>query len=712
MADWAALQIKIPGKDLLEKARSILETIVTFLEIVKALLQTIQAFLIDFGNPVRALVNALLNLIKQLLESLRQTGLFMYEDIPNPLEDPGFHRHAGGYQAFTQRFIGSLFDGRDPFRPQPSPGITKSGFIVIVADAESVFGLLRLLKILLKFFGREFTSPQYPPPGNAKVLLAGAKPGTSAARNTDPILQVASVFGAELKGLVVEWGPAMSTNPPSPDFSDLVNSAAVEFLPQKFLIERSSTRPKPKLVERETTFEDKRGRPIKRKVKVKDEYGDVFKPFEEYIVIDMANTPGTFIAGQLGKFRYIDSNVEKDKTYYYRIRAFSGDLDIDGTKVNFGDPIEDKDILAGDPVQKWPSKDPKDPVVMGRPTGVLTGRVPIIPPNFDVITNLENLFKTAYSLGFHLPASPDASFDPKTGEPINGTAAAQVGLGVLTNKGGILSGVLPVLPPPPTVRSSQDAVSQNFPDLFHNKQVVKFQAARMAQTVASSMLENPGALTSFRVVMQGAALRTISPPGGTNLSGATTVEAMCAGLVKVKEGFPGVYDPEAYATYDFAYADVNFRLDILSAIRFILSFTLGGVPPDWRSVSLLRDIIPWSGQFIYDLLARIDALLAAFQGILDEIKAFIDLLIRKIDVLERFLKYLIQILNFLDAFSAGFYLLKLSSTDGGIPDWVNQINNAGGTRPPSGPGGYTGGVALAWVSPNIDAFTKAIDILF
>lgn len=711
MADWNSISLKIPGKDLLDSVRGVLETLLLFLDILKALLQTIQTFLVDFGNPIRALVQALMALIQQLFDSLKQTGLYYYQDVPDPLKDPNFHRYIGGYQAFTQRFIGSLYDSRDPFRPQPAPGIVQSGFILLAVDAESVFGLLTMLKVLLKFFGKEFSSPQYAPPGNPKVLLAGAKPGSSQQGQTDPILNVASVFGAELKGLVVEWGLSTNTIPPTPDFGDLVANAASEFIPQKFLIEKSSSRPVPLTVDRETPFENKRGRKIKRKVKVKDEYGDVFKKFEEYIVIDSSENTGTFLLGQLGKFRYIDNEVEPNKTYYYRIRAFSGDLDISGTSLNFKDPVDGTDPLSGEPVQQWPSKDPKSPVVMGRPTGILQGRVPVIPANFDVIGNLENIFLTAFSLGFQMAPDPETKFDSH-GNLTSGPPTG-IGRGSLQNKGGVLTSLVPE---PPQNRSGElqapDPVTSKYQDVYFNKFPVKHQSKRLAQAVASAMLENPGAATSFRTVMQGTAPKPLSPPANTNLEGATTIEKMVAGFVMLPEGFPEVYDQKVYATYAFGFGDANFRHNVLSAVQFILSFTLGGVPPDWQSVSLLKDIIPWSGQFIYDLLNRIDALLAAFKGILDEVKAFIDVIIRKIDVLERFIKYLLQILNFLDSISIGFYLLKVASTDGGVPDWIAQIQNAGGDRPPSGPGGYTGGVALAWAAPNIDAFTKAIDILF
>ena len=65
MADWQTLVIKPVGKDLLEPVRQVLETLLIFLEILKAILDTIKTFLIDFGNPIRALVEALIRLVEE-----------------------------------------------------------------------------------------------------------------------------------------------------------------------------------------------------------------------------------------------------------------------------------------------------------------------------------------------------------------------------------------------------------------------------------------------------------------------------------------------------------------------------------------------------------------------------------------------------------------------------------------------------------------------
>jgi len=722
VSDWKSFAIKIPGKDLVEKVRGILETLLVFLEILKAILETISLFLIDFGNPLRVLIEALLTLILQLFESLKRTGLYAYYDVPNPIKDPGFDRFRGGYQAFVERFKASLFDSKDPFRPQPAPGSNQSGFVLIVADAESVFGMLRLIKILLRFFGKEFRSAQFVAPANVKVFPAGQKPGALGGTSVDPILQVASVFGVTLKGLAIEWSLATNQYPPDPGFNDLVASMSSEFIPQKWLIEKTSRSGGPEVVtaKDETRFEDKRGRPLKRVKKVRDENGDYFRKFEKYIVLDPSTNTEAFFLGQLGTFRYIDTDVTKDKTYYYRVRAFSGPLDVSsGGTLDLPDP--EKSQVTGDLIQRWPSKDRLDPVVMGRPSGIITGRVPNVPANFDLIEALKNTFRMAFALGFHLELSPDATFD-SNGYPTNGTTTIQIGRGSLSNLAGPLGQLFPEVElaaifgvgfsdAGTSERVEPDPVSGQYPNVVHNYFNVKAQSARLSSMVAQSLIENSGLLIPLRDLYQGAIPKSVSG-GGYFSSGITTIEKMVTQFCRLPDNFPATYDPKVYETYKFAYTDPASRLNCLAVIRYIKSFTLGGTPPDWIQVSLLRDIIPWSGAMIYELLARIDALLEAFKSALSELKAFIDLLIRKIDALERFVKFLIEILNYLDLFSVGFYFLAVPSTDKGIPGWIEAVDMAGGTPPPSGPGGYTAGVALAYAGPNVDVFATAFSIIF
>jgi hypothetical protein len=567
-------------------------------------------------------------------------------------------------------------------------------------------------------------SPQYTAPANVKVFPAGTKPGKSSP---DPILSIASVFGVKLEGLAVEWTLATNQFPPDPGYTDLLPTIASEFIPQKWLIERTghSGGPENVLKPEETSFEDKKGKRIKRSKRLRDESGDYFRVFEKYIIIDPSTQTATFLLGQLGKFRYIDTDVTKDKTYYYRIRAFSGSLDVGSSgTMTLPAPIVNKP--SGELIQTWPATDPNDPVIMGRPSGIITGRVPNIPADFDVIAVLNATFRAAFALGFHLEVPAGATFNEDGSPAADDTHVADVGKGLLTNLAGPLGRLFPKLefgalfgaaPDPGATATNAsptpDPVTGKYPDVTHNFISVKAHASRLTNAVAGSLLENSGMLIPLRDLYQGALPKPIKGDGYlASDQDVTSIEKLVTKFITIQDGFPETYDPKVYKTYAIAFSDLGTRLNIVAAVQFIKSFTLGGVPPDWVSISLLRDIIPFSGQFIYELLARIDALLAAFKSIIDEIAAFIDLLIRKIDVLERFVKFLIDILNYLDSFSAGFFFLSVPATDKGIPGWVEAIDNAGGTRPPSGPGGYSAGIALAYAGPNIDAFSTAFSIIF
>ena len=102
----------------------------------------------------------------------------------------------------------------------------------------------------------------------------------------------------------------------------------------------------------------------------------------------------------------------------------------------------------------------------------------------------------------------------------------------------------------------------------------------------------------------------------------------------------------------------------------------------------------------------------AYNGVVAELKVFIDQLSQKIDTLEKFLLYLTSILDFVESLSLGYYILSVPSTSGTTQEWQQLIDNAGGVKPPSGPGGYTGGMAIAYVAPDVTSFSTALSLLF
>jgi len=774
MANWQSFVIQVPGKDILEPVRNVLETLLIYLDILKAILDTIKAALIDFGNPIAALVEALIRLIEELLLSLKATGVFAYFDVPNPLSDPNFDAIHGGFPAFVTRWKGSLFDTQDPNRPQPRAG-TKSGFVILMVDASDPFTLYERIKNLLRFFSKELTSPRYAAPANFRAVPVGD--------DGDPILAVASMFTSEIEAIEVMWTLPTSQEVPDPGFQDLVSKVAHEFVPPTFLLERCTIEPSRDL---DASFRSGDGDPVtgslstaimrdpKQAGKVVysnlqhftfapgerayslapllDESGDQVIKFQKYIKIDPTDIESIF--GNLGTFRYLDTDIEKDVTYYYRLRAYSGDLAIDEPShmVQFK-PLLEFGGAAGVPGYffRWPATSSQSIVTMGETTSIVSAIVPTVPEDFDVIETLRRLFQAAFSLDFHIPVAVDATFDDN-GLPTEDTEPLQVGRGSLQDYAGVVATIFslgsigaqgPGAQEEEVVATgprTEEEVLEDFGESGADTEAITYpwqsfvlrrHSARLADQTASAMLEAAHAriVFDFQSLMEGTFPKT--PVAEINIGTGTPDDPrrLASNIMELVYAMTGTEDDptkppgynalhpaqatqESVGVYFDSYNNTGARINILAAIRFIQSFTLGGVPVDWEAVVPLRDIIPWSGQYIYDLLEMIRKLLAAYEGIIQEINNFIQLIERKIEALERFIQFLIDILNLIESLELGAYMLSASGLSGSVSTWTDLIDNAGGDRPPSGPGGYSAGVSFGYVAVDVVAFEKAFGIIF
>jgi hypothetical protein len=735
MSEWAQFKIQVPGVDLLKDVRTVLETLLIFLEIAKTILETVKIFLIDFGNPIKPLVEALIKLILSFIESLNQTGLYLYADVPDFKKDPELRRMTGGSRGFISRWQGSLLDAKDSNRPQPSPSLT-GGFVMLAVDAEGPTKLIAILKVLLRFFNQEFLSPRYSPPANVRAIPVGD--------SKDPILSLAKVFTDPPTAIAVEWTLPTNTHQTDNGFENLAQSVNSEFVPPNFLIERSSKPVNKELswdlvkagskdvgyvtMEAETQFEV-RGQPQldkrkKRKIRMTDENGDPFIKFEQYMVVATNSATSTFILGQLGKYRWIDTAVEKDKTYFYRVRAFSGTVTVesDDTIIPVLANRNEKESPASGLNQyiQWPGPKGESAPIMGRASGTVQCRIVDLPTDFDVLENIRRVLLTAISFNFHLEAPADAKF--KNDVPVDGTPATWLGMGSLFGKTSLATfdtvPLVSYLAATPDAMAKPDPITGNVPEMPWQQTSVRFQAARMTSRIGSAMLNaGSGVINQFKSTMEGPFPK--GTPGVAPLSSALNLKDLVAALTKVtystpggRPDFKGTVDLETANAYVAGFSDVATRANVLAAVRPLMALTFSGIAPDWVQVSLIRDLIPWSGQLLYELMEKIQAMLDSFKGILDEIKLFIDLLVRKINVLEEFIQFLISILDFIDSLSVGFYFLSASGLSGGVGDWIAAIDTATGDGPSSGPTGYTGGLCLAYLAPDVTAFTAAFSLIF
>ena len=716
-ANWEAFTVQLPAQQLLEPVRNVLETLLLFLEILKTLLDSIKALLILFGNPIIALVQALIALITTLFNALKQTGLYAWYDVPNPFVDPNFNRHLGGYQALVTRFNASLVDVRDPNRPQPVAGGDQGGFLLLVVDATNIQTLVKLVTILLKFFGKDILSPQFRPPSNVKVLPAGAK--------GDAVLSIVKVFSSQPKALVIEWSLGTVQKSGDSAFQDVFSSLGNEFIPPAFLIEKSAVNPNQTIDASElssiasagivtmsvpTNFElrGQAGMTVYRTIKIPDYFQNPFIKFQQYIAISPTTNTSSFIAGQLGTFRYIDTDVTPGQTYWYRVRAYNGDLTINGDVVPFAPPQQDP--ITGRWYIAWPGGTPSANV--GKSSAVHSARIPVYPSGtFNVLSNLQALFQLAFSLNFHLPPIPGDTLD-QTGNATGDTPTSEIGKGSLTQLAGALTSFAAV--PLLGAAAGAGAVASNFspdpatgqlPPAPWQTYNVTANATRLANIVGGAIL-NANNATAFQQYMLAPYPKSPAPSG----TGYNNISSLVLGVTVNSTNEQTMRN--ALTVYGNIFADVGTRLNVLAAINYIKTFTLGGAPPDWMTISILRDIVPWSGQMLYELLAKIQALVDAYQGIVQEIVAFINLIERKINVLEQFIEYLVSLLDLILSLEIGLFVLFVPQISGNVSAWISAVQSAGGTPPPSGPGGYSAGVAIAYILPDVTAMAAALSLIF
>lgn len=723
MADWKSFSVEIPGKELVEPISDMLETLLVYLDTLKTYLETVKAYLQDYGNPISSLVESLIKLIEEAVMSLKTSGLYGYFDIPQPNLDPGLRTNSGGYSAFINRFKASLLDTKDPNRPQPRSSST-GGFVLLVADFPNLEDMIRNTRRLMGLFGKKLETPRMEPPQNFKVQPID--------RGGDPILAVAAAFAGPIEAVQLSWTLPSTKSSPDKGFLDAASAFSNEVIPPHFLIMRSEIDPASSHIElaqmgdadavgavtfdmpvpvdqtlggRFAKVEDDK---VMRQEVLKDDSGEPFIKFQRYW------TPGVGgeITGQLGRYRYIDDTVESGKTYFYRVCAYTGNLQLDGTSLA-NMPTKTDQLTTGvggnqsRPYFSWPG----DEVAMGKPTGIV--RITMPEPaasDFDVLENVRKVFKTAFSLDFHLEMPPGAEFNGD-GTPTDDTPNSWVGRGLLLDQAGTLAqfqsvDVINKVAQYESVHASMNDPNSltplQLPWLSHN---LRRQCARLTDDVVSSMMQHPEAVKTFQDMMRG------SLPRGPittkkNLQGKSTLEQIVGALIEDPA------DEQSVLTYVDSYSDVGLRLNIASVVTFFKSFTLGGDGVDWIAIQPLRDIIPWSGQYLYDILDKIQALESAYQGASKEMEAYIDLIERKITALETFIEFLLEILGFIENLQFSINMLAAGGISGDVFQWIQTIDTAGGTPPASGAGGYTAGVCFAYSAPDVAAFAAAFALIF
>ncbi len=156
--EWSTLEFSLepllePIYPVLEGIDGILSALITILNIVQKILDVIKVFLIGLLDPIRALIELIIEEIRAIIRDLRQIGLYYAGDIE--IIDPknNFADIIGGYSAYEQRMVARLLDTTDPNRPNFSGSSVAFG-VFLYASSGDISVIFRAIKAILNLLGR------------------------------------------------------------------------------------------------------------------------------------------------------------------------------------------------------------------------------------------------------------------------------------------------------------------------------------------------------------------------------------------------------------------------------------------------------------------------------------------------------------------------------------------------------------------------------
>jgi hypothetical protein len=168
---WAKLTLgQIPGvQQVADVASAPLDAVAAFLKVVAGLLDALTAFLLELPDPIRAMILAAYQILKDLIDDLLSSGAYLYTDAPGltswketvaDLGDPPTWKagdpvapspFVGAFEGWASTFRASFDDPGDQARPVFSEGATVEA-VFIMATAPGMPQLAPLLRILDSLF--------------------------------------------------------------------------------------------------------------------------------------------------------------------------------------------------------------------------------------------------------------------------------------------------------------------------------------------------------------------------------------------------------------------------------------------------------------------------------------------------------------------------------------------------------------------------------
>jgi hypothetical protein len=739
MSDWSSLKINI---DPLGKLKPPLQSLLTVLEsveaILEALLALIKVFSLDLLNPLRAIIALLLASIRAIINQIKSTGfavLLVRPDFRRSDLRAVFNSVSGGYKGFEAKVIGKFYDETDPFRPQYTAGMNAMMSILYIG-AESPADLLSEVIALLDLIKHPMDDVGLAAPVDLKV--------STPTQNGGPATQFWQLYqkvtGTTTPKLVLEWKmPTSAAGIGSPTLVGQIAASLPSYnLGQKFIIERTdATHPTGEYVY--AKFDSKtQGTRVARmaakynipsvstKIAVKERGGGAYKFFRTRRKADNI----TYLGGVTGTYRYIDTDVEEGKIYYYRVRTYMGklnDLYVRNDYITTPDDAREN-FVKQDSQYGWVVNYGKN-VVMGKPSATVKGFVPLSMSDsdiFDLYKDLLNSVLAALLLNFELPypTADDNStvIYQKTGWGTLSVIAGQIGVIKYDNNTSDSFVKFPFLKP--TIRRIVNPIVEKIrtkPQLM--MRLGKLWAAGVKGTVEKIL----GAVGYEFTVAGMGGVKSYSPDNQTTgtvkshwglfgvLGDVTdkTNEEILSYLEKENPRYaeiPGkAYDGPLPLLPGPASAGISVSVDERNDLADFLRLALSIGPVNylqWYSVTI-GDLFPAIVPFLYDFEQWILALLKAIESALKEITDIIETLIQRIRDLEQLVRAIIALIEMLNI-EVSVSSLWVSGTDG-VNSLIQGLMDSQ-NKPGDKPFGLHSGLIMTAGGPG-PGFTKALEAL-
>ncbi len=187
--EWITLEIdpsKLlgPVNNVIASIDSILSLVIAILNLADVILSVVKAFLVGLLDPIRTLIEILLDELRGLINDLRQLGVYVCGDWKLLTADNLFADVVGGFTAYERRMIARLVDRKDPNRPNFSANSPTLGVFLYISSGDVALVIKALGKIA-QFFngGLGSGSKAFPAPTTPKASFGSAALGVASFGN-------------------------------------------------------------------------------------------------------------------------------------------------------------------------------------------------------------------------------------------------------------------------------------------------------------------------------------------------------------------------------------------------------------------------------------------------------------------------------------------------------------------------------------------------